>query len=83
MKYYIYSIKLEEESLSLEEFVHKIDLKVKIEKLVSQDSWTEFFSCFCFCKYMCTEFTTLLLIFKVLYLMIILRLMCKYSHLVI
>jgi len=38
MKYYIYSIKLEEESLSLEEFVHKIDLKVKIEKLVSQDS---------------------------------------------
>jgi len=36
MKYYIYSKKLEEKSLSLEEFVRKINLKLKVEKLASQ-----------------------------------------------
>ena len=39
MKYYIYSIKLEEKSLSLEEFVRKINLKLKVEKLASQGSY--------------------------------------------
>ena len=38
MKYYIYSRKLEEKSLSLEEFVRKINLKLKVEKLASQGS---------------------------------------------
>ena len=38
MKYYIYSIKLEEKSLNLEEFVRKINLKLKVEKLASQGS---------------------------------------------
>ena len=37
-KYYIYSRKLEEKSLSLEEFVRKINLKLKVEKLASQGS---------------------------------------------
>ena len=38
MKYHIYSRKLEEKSLSLEELARKINWKLKVEKLASQGS---------------------------------------------
>ena len=37
MRYYIYSAKLEEKALSVQEFMRKILLKYKIEKLCSSN----------------------------------------------